>query len=157
MNQLPAQLDRFWTQEPALFEDALGRVTPIRVEFLENWEVSFRPATSKLFDPDTMMITSKAFDAVLEVRFRQCPGHRKIQHKEYALRVKSTNRDIDRSTAFNCTFLPGRHLDMSMIFDDGSGSLSSCPGCKTVTAKTDEELNLQVQWYVFGDHLDEYP
>lgn len=39
-SRLPAQLDRCWTQEPATLRDALGRVTPIHLDFLETWEVS---------------------------------------------------------------------------------------------------------------------
>ena len=37
-----AQLERCWSQEPAILEDALGRVTPIHLEFLDSWEVSWR-------------------------------------------------------------------------------------------------------------------
>lgn len=41
-------------------------------------------------------LTSQAFDSILEIRFRQLPGHRKIKHKEYALRANVINRDVDR-------------------------------------------------------------
>ena len=37
---LPVQLERTWTQDPAILEDALGRVTPVHLEFLDSWEVS---------------------------------------------------------------------------------------------------------------------
>ena len=37
--RMPAQLDKFWTQDPVIFEDALGRVTPLHVEFIDSWEV----------------------------------------------------------------------------------------------------------------------
>lgn len=37
---IPTQLERCWTQEPAILDDALGRVTPIHTEFLDSWEVS---------------------------------------------------------------------------------------------------------------------
>lgn len=37
---IPAQLEKCWTQEPATLDDALGRVTPIHLEFLDSWEVS---------------------------------------------------------------------------------------------------------------------
>lgn len=69
------------------------------------------------------------------------------------LHANATKTDVETSLAFNRCFLPGRRIDMSMIFDDGSRNLSSCPGCKMVTAKTDEELDLQVQWWVLRDHL----
>ena len=38
---IPDQLERCWTQEPAILEDALGRVTPLHLEFLDSWEVSW--------------------------------------------------------------------------------------------------------------------
>ena len=37
--RMPAQLDKCWTQDPVIFEDALGRVTPFHVEFIDSWEV----------------------------------------------------------------------------------------------------------------------
>ncbi|KAF6235175.1 hypothetical protein HO173_006804 [Letharia columbiana] len=77
---IPAQLERCWTQEPATLEDALGRVTAVHLEFLDSWE---------------------AFEAVLEVRFRQLPGHRKIRQGEYALQASSWKRDVERSLALN--------------------------------------------------------
>lgn len=36
---IPAQLERCWTQEPAILEDALGRIFPVHLEFLDSWEV----------------------------------------------------------------------------------------------------------------------
>ena len=38
---IPTQLERCWTQQPAILEDALGRVTPLHLEFLDSWEVSW--------------------------------------------------------------------------------------------------------------------
>ena len=90
--------------------------------------------------------TYKAFEAVLEVRFRQLPGHRKIKQKEYALRNNALKRDVEKSLAFTRCFLPGKRIDMSMIFDGSIGGRSSCPGCKLVTSKTEEEHDSQVQW-----------
>ncbi len=89
---------------------------------------------------------SKAFEAVLEVRFRQLPGHRKIKQKEYALQANAVERDVEQSLAFNRCFLPGRRIHMSMIFDGRFGGWSSCPGCKSVVPKTEEELESQTQW-----------
>ncbi len=37
--RLPAQLDKCWTQDPVTLEDALGRVTPFHLEFIDSWEV----------------------------------------------------------------------------------------------------------------------
>lgn len=98
----------------------------------------------------TSIEPSQAFDAVLEVRFRQCPGHRKIQDKEYALCAKATNKDIEKSTVFNCCFLPGRRVVMSMIFDGGYWPNSICPGCGSWTASS---VDGEIQWYVLQDSL----
>ena len=37
--RVPAQLDKCWTQDPVILEDALGRVTPFHLEFIDSWEV----------------------------------------------------------------------------------------------------------------------
>lgn len=37
--RIPGQLDRSWTQDPVILEDALGRVTPFHLEFIDSWEV----------------------------------------------------------------------------------------------------------------------
>ena len=37
--QIPAQLDKCWTQDPVTLVDALGRVTPFHLEFIDSWEV----------------------------------------------------------------------------------------------------------------------
>lgn len=114
--RIPAQLDRSWTQSPVMLEDALGRVTPFHLEFIDSWD---------------------AFESVLEVRFRQLPGHRKIKQKEYALRANVINRDVDNSMAFNRCFLPGQHYDMSMIFN-AERAQSSCPACLLDTGEASD-------------------
>ena len=140
---IPAQLERSWTQEPATLVDALGRVTPVHLEFLDSWEVCWKIPMSLCTKKSNIF---KAFEAVLEVRFRNLPGHRKIKQREYALRTNTFDRDLEQSLPFNRCFLPGQRIDMSMIFDGGFGGLSSCPGCKLVTSKTKEELDSQLQW-----------
>ena len=37
--RMPAQLDKCWTQDPVILVDALGRVTPFHLEFIDSWEV----------------------------------------------------------------------------------------------------------------------
>jgi len=39
-SRIPATLGRTWTQEPVSLEDALGRVSPVHLEFINSWEVS---------------------------------------------------------------------------------------------------------------------
>ena len=84
----------------------------------------------------------KAFEAILEVRFRELPGHRKVIQKEYALRSKFINKDVDSSIAFNRCFLPGRYYDMSMIFN-AKPSQNSCPACLLDTGEASDAL---VEW-----------
>ena len=52
-------------------------------------------------------LTLKVFESILQVRFRQLPGHRKIKQKEYALQANVSSKDVDSSIAFNRSFLPG--------------------------------------------------
>lgn len=35
----PNHLQRSWTQETVMLEDALGRVTPVHLELIDSWEV----------------------------------------------------------------------------------------------------------------------
>lgn len=126
--RIPAQLNRSWTQEPATLEDALGRVTPFHLEFIDSWE---------------------AFESILEVRFRKRPGHRKVKRKEYALRSSFINKDVDDSIAFNRCFLPGQHYDMSMVFN-AARVQNSCPACLLGTgAASDSQVkcNRCGLWY----------
>lgn len=112
---LPTHLDRYWSQEPVTLRDALGRVTPVHLDFIETWE---------------------AFLSVLEVRFRQLPGHSKIQRREYSLETYQSNQVIDNATAFRRWFLPGQIIDMSMVFDGLSDLVVSCPGCECMVSKS---------------------
>ena len=66
---------------------------------------------------------------MLEVRFRQLPGHGKVQRNEYALEASRSNQDIDCALAFRRWFRPGQEVDMSMVFNNSAGQATSCPGC----------------------------
>ena len=37
--RIPAQLNRSWTQDPVVLSDALGRVSPFHLDFIDSWEV----------------------------------------------------------------------------------------------------------------------
>ena len=93
-----------------------------------------------------LILMGQAFESVLEIRFRQLPGHRKIKQKQYALRANALKRDLDASIDIRNSFLPGQRVDMSMIFNGGPGGSSSCPGCKCTTNKTEQGMNSQTQW-----------
>ena len=87
-------------------------------------------------------LVSKVFESILEQRFRDFPGHRKIKQKKYVLRSNVSNKDVDCSIAFNRCFLPGRYYDMSMIFD-ATRVQNSCPACLLETC---EASDAQVKW-----------
>ena len=136
--RIPAQLDRTWTQDPVTFEDALGRVSRFHLEFIDSWEVRI----TEFAVCRDIELTFKVFDTTLEARFQQLPGHRKIKRKEYALRSKFIDKDVDTSLAFNRCFLPGQHYEMSMIFNSGHPQ-NSCPSCFLNTGEASDAL---VKW-----------
>lgn len=120
---LPIHLERSLIQEPFLLEDAIGRIAPVHMQFITSWE---------------------AFDSVLDVRFRNIPGHTKILSKEYILQEHVTRRDISRDQPWEGAFLPGQRVDMSMLFDDTwEDGRMSCPRCQRVY---DSPSRADVQW-----------
>lgn len=101
---IPPQVDR---QQPIVFEDALGRVSPFHIEFINSFI---------------------AFQAVLEARFGNMPGLKKVQSLEYAMQDTISKEGLDLSKPWTSIFLPGRKIVMSMVFERPK-MLSSCPGC----------------------------
>ena len=85
----------------------------------------------------------QAFQSVLEMRFRQLPGHSKIQRKEYALQANRSNHEIDSALTFRRWFQPGQDVDMSMVFDSFPTPSTSCPGCKLIYTATSAS---KVKW-----------
>jgi hypothetical protein len=110
--RVPREFEPCWIQEPLILTDALGRIAPVHLELINSWEV---------------------FDSVLAARFRNIPGERKIQRREYALQDRGSLRDLERSEPFEASFLPGRRVDMSMVFERSHSFLRSCPGCRMET------------------------
>ena len=167
---MSAQLDRCWTQDPVIFQDALGRVTPLPLGFIDSWEVRLG-----LDSPFTCLANNQAFDAVLEVRFRQCPGHRKVVWKDYDLRSRfPTTRnqyasrhefrrtqteyaviwspyieDFDRTVDFRKTFYTGRHGIMYMRFKPFRHVNSVCPGCQLRPPVSQDHWVKQIKWYSY--------
>ncbi len=90
---------------------------------------------------------NQVFEAVLEARFRQCPGHQKVTRKEYALRSNTQNKDIERSVDFRRCFLPGRRVVMSMIFERRLLEASVCPGCNLPSPEREENGESDIEWY----------
>lgn len=122
--RVPREFGPCWIQEPLILTDAIGRVAPVHLEFVNSWEV---------------------LESALAARFRNLPGERKIKQKEYALQDRSSLRDLKRNTPFEACFMPGGHVDMAMIFQGTQGRGNYCPGC----GKESEGMqSVAVIWYV---------
>lgn len=107
-SMLSSHLERTLVQEPFILEDAIGRLAPVHMQFISSWE---------------------AFDAVLELRFQNLPGYRKIKRKEFVLQDHATTQEINRSYPWEASFLPGQRVDMSMLFVNRETATTSCLKC----------------------------
>jgi hypothetical protein len=124
---LPGRLERGLIEEPFILEDAVGRIAPVHLQFVTSWD---------------------AFNAVLEIRFREMQGFNKVKQKQYGLQDKATKRDIEQTRPWQRAFLPGQRIEMSFLFDarDNQGGVSdvTCPGCQTTsTNSTDTEVQCE--------------
>lgn len=66
-----------------------------------------------------------------------------VLNKEYVIQESATRREINRSTPWEASFLPGQKIVMSMLFNESAGSTTSCPRCKL---SSDEPQTSDVQW-----------
>lgn len=115
--KIPGQVER---QQPVYLNDALGRYSPFHLEFIKC--------------PEALM-------SVLSINFN-CLGSasEKIQNGEFNIQDSRTKRDIDLSRPWDECFLPGQHVEMSMVFDRLAGSGMSCPKCHhTYPSREDRE------------------
>ncbi|KAL1847229.1 hypothetical protein Daus18300_014023 [Diaporthe australafricana] len=123
MYSIPPQVER---QQPVLFEDAHGRLTPFHVEFINSYAV---------------------FQAVLEARFNNMPGMWKVRNLEYAVRDARSKKILEPSNPWENGFRPGRKFVMSMVFQLPKATTSSCPGCLTEDYEQRENAGSDIQWY----------
>ncbi|CAO2654749.1 Nn.00g114820.m01.CDS01 [Neocucurbitaria sp. VM-36] len=119
---LPSRLERGMIEEPFILEDPIGRVAPVHLQFVTSWE---------------------AFNAILEVRFRDIQGYSKIKQRKYGLQDRSTGRDILQTRRWDGAFLPGQRVEMSLLFETKGGTVSDdahvfCPGCQATSAGGNE-------------------
>ena len=135
-NSLPSRLERSLIEEPFFLEDAIGRISPIHLQWISSWA---------------------AFDAVLETRFRGLQGHEKVIKGRWILQDHATRREILRKTCWDGTFLPVQRIDMSLFerettvndFDScgvdrkHDGSSAVCPRCQADIAQPGDK---DVQW-----------
>lgn len=122
---VPGYSERILIHQAFILEDAIGRVTPVHLQFVNSWE---------------------AFDAILEARFRGIQGLRKIQSKHFTLQEKKTGREVSREWNWEGAFISGQHIDMSLIFqheaqDHSVRSEECCPSChKTLGGPQSSDL-----------------
>lgn len=114
---LPAQV---LLQKPVMFLDALDRLAPIHLEWINSQE---------------------AFLAVLKVRFKHL-GLRMIENGRFALQATKTKRDVNLDTPWEVCLLPGQTYDMSMLFRaSSSDTTTTCTACHhTCSGKADEDI-----------------
>lgn len=105
-------LERSLIQEPFILEDAIGRVSPVHLQFICSWE---------------------AFEDVLEHRFRGVQGHDMVSRKAWVIQELATCRDISRKTPWSAAFLPGQKVGMDLLFwkQEVASETLTCPRCKT--------------------------
>lgn len=108
------------------FEDALGRITQWDLVYISSWD---------------------ALDAVIEICFRDLPGHEKVARKEYVFQDERTNREIKRSTPWSGAMLPDQHVNMGLLFRKQSSKNERlwCPYCHLELKQSQEGL---IPWYV---------
>lgn len=115
---LPHQIER---QQPVMFLDACGRLSPVHLEFITSAE---------------------AFLAVLKVRFQDL-GVRKIERGQFVLEEARTKRIVDLGRPWQVCFLPGQTIEMSMIVSQPESPKGICPSCQCEAAVNLAEA---VQW-----------
>ncbi|KAK2597587.1 hypothetical protein N8I77_012365 [Diaporthe amygdali] len=122
LSQIPAQVDR---QQPVIFEDAHGRLAPFHVEFINSFA---------------------AFQAVLEARFQDVPGLKKVRNREYTMQDVASKKMLDLNRPWESIFRPGRRANMSMVFEYNEAMSSSCPGCLSGNTVVGYGANDEIRW-----------
>lgn len=122
LSSIPRQVNR---QQPVSFEDAHGRIVPIYIEFVNSFD---------------------AFQAVLEIRFRDLPGLRKVQKLEYELQDSVSRRQVNLDNPWESIFLPGRNVAMSIVFRKPQAQTSSCPGCHSRNELYGAKARSETRW-----------
>jgi hypothetical protein len=108
--------------------DAIGRESSITLNFITSYD---------------------ALIAVLQIRFQDKPGIKKIRKNEFAIENRATGKDMDRSKPWESFFRPGLWFDMDMIFqtdldeDSEVSEEDTCPTCRT---KSDKPRGLKITW-----------
>jgi hypothetical protein len=127
---LPSHLERTFIEEPFILNDAIGRVSPVHMQFISSWD---------------------AFDAVLQWRFKNVQGYKKVQNKDYVFHDQISKREISRKRPWDGAFRPGQKVTMSLVFFRKRGRSekqktevsTSCPNCQNVSENSQD---MEVEW-----------
>ena len=82
----------------------------------------------------------------MKVRFSHVPGLKKVENMEYTVQESISKRKLDLYGHWEYVFLPGRRVNMSMVFRKPQASMSSCPGCQTENEVEGDGADQEVQW-----------
>jgi hypothetical protein len=131
---LPSRLERALIEEPFILEDPIGRIAPVHLQFVTCWD---------------------AFHAVMEHRFLNLQGFKKIQQRKYGLQDRASKREIKQTLPWERAFLPGQRVEMAIDFridkaKDSNGASMACPGCHTLSdhaGDTDAQCQNCLIWY----------
>ena len=110
---IPGQVDR---QRPVYLNDAMGRYAPFHLEFIRSAE---------------------ALISVLSVNFKDAAN--KIRKGDFTFHDAHTKKDIDLEGPWDGCFMPGQHVEMSMVFDRTQSCSTSCPRCRFSCQSIDGE------------------
>lgn len=104
-----------------ILEDALGRKTQHDLMCISSWE---------------------NLDAMVEILFRDLPGHEKVARKEYVFQDPNTNREIKRTTPWSIALLPDQHISMGLLFRKRASRRKRffCPYCHVELKQSQEGL-----------------
>ena len=67
---------------------------------------------------------------------------------EYTVQESISKRKLDLQGQWDSLFLPGRRVNMSMVFHQPQTSMSTCPGCQTENEVESGGVGSEDQWYV---------
>lgn len=116
-NSIPPQI---LLQKPVIFLDALDRLAPFHLEWIDSHE---------------------AFLAVLKIRFKD-HGLQMVESGRFALQASKTKKDVDLNRPWNICLFPGQEYDMSMLFrDPNSENNTNCMACHHIcSGKAEEDI-----------------
>ncbi|KAK2602929.1 hypothetical protein N8I77_009426 [Diaporthe amygdali] len=118
---IPPQVE---LQQPVIFEDAHGRLSPFHVEFINSFA---------------------AFQAVLEARFEDMPGLNKVRSFEYAMQDTRSKKILDLNRPWENNFRPGRKFAMMEILIAVFSIAASQNSTSRHWAKEDGQSHLTIQ------------